>query len=35
VAPFPQVRLKAERGYDLFYRNGNRGNPKVRAALAG
>lgn len=31
VAPFPQVRLKAERGYDLVYRNGDRDHPKVRA----
>ncbi|MEM5434685.1 transcriptional regulator GcvA [Paraburkholderia diazotrophica] len=31
VAPFPDIRLKAERGYDLVYRNGNRDHPKVRA----
>lgn len=31
VAPFPQLRLKAERGYDLVYRIGNRDDPKVRA----
>lgn len=31
VAPFPQVRLKAERGYDLVYRNGNQNHPKVQA----
>jgi LysR family glycine cleavage system transcriptional activator len=30
VAPFPQIQLKAERGYDLVYRNGNRDHPKVR-----
>jgi LysR family transcriptional regulator, glycine cleavage system transcriptional activator len=31
VAPFPQIRLKAERGYDLVYRAGNREHPKVCA----
>jgi LysR family transcriptional regulator, glycine cleavage system transcriptional activator len=31
VAPFPQFRLKAERGYDLVYRIGARDHPKVRA----
>ncbi|MGU7774484.1 transcriptional regulator GcvA [Burkholderia sp. MR1-5-21] len=31
VAPFPQVRLKAERGHDLVYRIGNRDDPKVCA----
>jgi LysR family glycine cleavage system transcriptional activator len=31
VAPFPQIRLKAERGYDLVYRGGNRDHPKVCA----
>ncbi|SCY88649.1 transcriptional regulator GcvA [Microvirga guangxiensis] len=31
VAPFPQHRLKAERGYDLVYRPGNRDHPKVCA----
>jgi LysR family transcriptional regulator, glycine cleavage system transcriptional activator len=31
VAPFPEIRLKVERGYDLVYRNGNRDHPKVRA----
>lgn len=31
VAPFPRLRLKAERGYDLVYRAGNRDHPKVRA----
>lgn len=30
VAPFPSVKLKAERGYDLVYRTGNRDHPKVR-----
>lgn len=30
VAPFPNVKLKAERGYDLVYRTGNRDHPKVR-----
>ena len=27
VAPFPQIRPKAERGYDLVYRVGNREHP--------
>ncbi|QYD67050.1 transcriptional regulator GcvA [Paraburkholderia edwinii] len=31
VAPFPDIRLKVERGYDLVYRTGNRDHPKVRA----
>jgi LysR family glycine cleavage system transcriptional activator len=31
VAPFPQIRLKAERGYDLVYRAGDRDHPKVCA----
>lgn len=31
VAPFPRIRLKAERGYDLVYRAGNRDHPKVCA----
>lgn len=31
VAPFPELRLKAERGYDLVYRPGNQDHPKVRA----
>ncbi|WP_046861665.1 transcriptional regulator GcvA [Microvirga massiliensis] len=31
VAPFPQMRLEAERGYDLVYRPGNQDNPKVCA----
>jgi len=31
VTPFSETRLKAERGYDLVYRNGNQDNPKVRA----
>ncbi|MBF5043425.1 transcriptional regulator GcvA [Aggregicoccus sp. 17bor-14] len=31
VAPFPQLRLTAERGYDLVYRTGNRSHPKVCA----
>ncbi len=31
VAPFPEARLAAERGYDLVYRPGNREHPKVRA----
>lgn len=31
VAPFPAVRLKAERGYDLVYRMGERDHPKVVA----
>lgn len=31
VAPFPQIRLKAERGYDLVYRTGTHDHPKVRA----
>lgn len=30
VAPFPHIRLKAERGYDLVYRQGNRDHPKVK-----
>ncbi|WP_414475128.1 transcriptional regulator GcvA [Microvirga sp. M2] len=31
VAPFPQLRLNSERGYDLVYRPGNRDQPKVCA----
>lgn len=31
VAPFPHIRLKSDRGYDLVYRPGNRDHPKVRA----
>jgi LysR family glycine cleavage system transcriptional activator len=31
VAPFPQLRLRSERGYDLVYRSGNQEHPKVRA----
>ena len=31
VAPFPRIRLKAERGYDLVYRAGNRDHPKACA----
>ncbi|WP_371680552.1 hypothetical protein [Microvirga sp. KLBC 81] len=31
VAPFPQIRLQAERGYDLVHRPDNRDHPKVRA----
>ena len=31
VAPFPQIRLKAESGYDLVHRPGNRDHPKVCA----
>lgn len=31
VAPFPQIRLKAERGYDFVYRASNRDGPKVCA----
>jgi LysR family transcriptional regulator, glycine cleavage system transcriptional activator len=31
VVPFPQFRLKAERGYDLVYRIGNAEHPKVCA----
>lgn len=31
VAPFPDIRLKVERGYDLVYRAGNRDHPKVCA----
>jgi LysR family transcriptional regulator, glycine cleavage system transcriptional activator len=31
VVPFPQFRLKAERGYDLVYRIGNADHPKVCA----
>ncbi|EEA01040.1 transcriptional regulator, LysR family [Burkholderia sp. H160] len=31
VAPFPDIRLKVERGYDLVYRTGNRDHPKVCA----
>lgn len=30
VAPFPNIKLKAERGYDLVYRTGNRDHLKVR-----
>ncbi len=31
VAPFPQIQLEAERGYDLVYRHGNERDPKVSA----
>lgn len=31
VAPFPQLQLRAERGYDLVCRAGSRDEPKVRA----
>ncbi|EHM2356368.1 transcriptional regulator GcvA [Salmonella enterica] len=31
VVPFPQFKLKAERGYDLVYRMGSQDTPKVRA----
>lgn len=31
VAPFPDLRLKAERGYDLVYRVGERDHPKIQA----
>jgi LysR family transcriptional regulator, glycine cleavage system transcriptional activator len=31
VAPFPQIRLKSERGHDLVYRIGSRDDPKVCA----
>lgn len=31
VAPFPALRLKAERGYDLVYRSGERDHPNVMA----
>lgn len=31
VAPFPALRLKAERGYDLVYRVGEREHPKIEA----
>jgi LysR family glycine cleavage system transcriptional activator len=31
VAPFPELRLKAERGYDLVYRVGERNHAKVVA----
>lgn len=31
VAPFPQLRLKSERGHDLVYRIGSRDDPKVCA----
>jgi LysR family transcriptional regulator, glycine cleavage system transcriptional activator len=31
VAPFPQFRLKSERGHDLVYRIGSRNDPKVCA----
>lgn len=31
VAPFPDLRLKAERGYDLVYRVGEREHPKIQA----
>ena len=34
VAPFPELRLQAERGYDLVYRIGERDNPKI-ATLRG
>ncbi len=30
VAPFPELTLKAERGYDLVYRPGSQDHPKVR-----
>jgi len=29
VEPFPEIRLPAERGYDLVYRPGNEGDPKL------
>mgnify|MGYP003338826892 CR=1 FL=1 len=31
VAPFPELRLKAERGYDLVYRIGEQNHPKIVA----
>jgi LysR family glycine cleavage system transcriptional activator len=31
IAPFPELKLAAERGYDLVYRPGNQDHPKVRA----
>lgn len=31
VAPFPELKLAAERGYDLVYRAGSQDNPKLRA----
>jgi LysR family glycine cleavage system transcriptional activator len=31
IAPFPELTLKAERGYDLVYRPGTQDHPKVRA----
>ncbi|HCB1863055.1 TPA: hypothetical protein MYQ41_003509 [Citrobacter amalonaticus] len=31
VAPFPQYRLKPERGYDLVYHTGSQDTPKVKA----
>lgn len=31
VAPFPDLRLKAERGYDLVFRVGERDHPKIQA----
>ncbi|MBW4196336.1 hypothetical protein JW310_06730 [Enterobacter cloacae subsp. cloacae] len=31
VAPFPQYRLKPERGYDLVYRTGSQDTSKVKA----
>ena len=34
VAPFAQIRLKAERGYDLVYRTGNEHHAKVSALRA-
>lgn len=34
VAPFPEIRLKAERGYDLVYRVGAANDPKVRVLRA-
>lgn len=34
VAPFPALRLKAERGYDLVYRIGERDDPRIVALRA-
>lgn len=34
IAPFPDLRLKAERGYDLVYRIGERDHPKITALRA-
>jgi LysR family glycine cleavage system transcriptional activator len=31
IEPFPQVRLQAGRGYDLVYRHGEEGDPKIVA----